>query len=558
MSEVARAADVSDQTVYNYFPAKTDLVLDRADEFVALFGAAIRERASGSSPAAAIRLLVDEDIDRYRGADLRIAHGEFPALCARGGTLRRFSLELRERQTTAVAEAIVETDPTVAPLVARAHAAALVAIVQAITDRIGSSVLVGDVSESSAGRDAPRRARGVPRPRPPLPGAHRMKQTRVLISGASIGGPALAYWLHRYGFDVTVVEKAHQVRGGGQAVDFKGPIHMRVLGKMGILDAVRAASEPNADGAIVNAAGRRIGTVPGAFGGGELNIPRGELARILHGLTADTVEYVFDDSITALTETDDAVEVDFVHAAPRTFDIVVGADGMHSNVRRLAFGPESDYVRHLGHSYVLATIDAGDEDVMYNEPGRMAALGGGKAPAFLVFASDGVSARDDVAAQKQQVVDAYRGGAWRLPELMAKLPGATDFYLDSISRATVDRWSRGRVVLVGDAAYGNALGGFGTGLALVGASVLAGELLAARGDHTVAFAAYQAKFRGYASVSQKVNAGRILAPGTRWGIRLRNLLFGALTIVGPLMKVVDRPASNLALEDYERFAPAPR
>lgn len=157
MSEVARAADVSDQTVYNYFPAKTDLVLDRADEFVALFGAAICERASGSSPATAIRLLVDEDIDRYRGADLRIARGEFPALCARGGTLRRFSLELRERQTTAVAEAIVETDPTTAPLVARAHAAALVAIVQAITDRIGSSVLVGDVSEPTAGsmrRDA--------------------------------------------------------------------------------------------------------------------------------------------------------------------------------------------------------------------------------------------------------------------------------------------------------------------------------------------------------------------------------------------------------------------
>ena len=207
-----------------------------------------------------------------------------------------------------------------------------------------------------------------------------MKPTRVLISGASIGGPALAYWLHRYGFDVTVVEKAHEVRGGGQAVDFKGPIHMSVLRRMGVLDAVREASEPNPDGAIVNAAGRRIGTVPGAFGGGELNIPRGDLARILYGLTADTVEYVFDDSIAALTETVDAVEVAFVHGAPRRFDVVIGADGMHSNVRRLAFGPESDYVRHLGYSYVLADLDGGDDDVLYNEPGRMAALGGGRRP----------------------------------------------------------------------------------------------------------------------------------------------------------------------------------
>ena len=386
-----------------------------------------------------------------------------------------------------------------------------------------------------------------------------MKNPRVLISGASIAGPALAFWLHRYGFDVTVVEKASEVRRGGQAVDFKGAIHMTVLRRMGILDAVRAASVPNDDGAIVNAAGRRIGTVPGAFGGGELNIPRGDLAHILYELTAERCEYVFDDSITSLTETGGGVDVTFVHGAPRTFDLVVGADGMHSNVRRLAFGPESDYVRHLGHSYVLAGLDTGSEDLMYNEPGRMVALGGGKAPAFLVFASDPLpEVRDDVPAQRQQVLDAFRGGGWRIPELMAQLPAATDFYMDSISRATLDHYSRGRVVLVGDAAYGNALGGFGTGLAVVGATVLAGELLAAGGDHAVAFAQYESKFRDYASISQKVNAGRLLAPATRIGIRLRNLLFAALTLFGPLMKLIDRPATNLKLEDYDALRTAVR
>lgn len=379
-----------------------------------------------------------------------------------------------------------------------------------------------------------------------------MNHSRVLISGASIAGPALAYWLARYGFEVTVVEKAREVRRGGQAVDFKGPIHTSVLTKMGILDAVKAASVPNEDGYLVNATGRKVGIVPGAFAGGEINIPRGDLAHILYDLSAPSCTYIFGDSITSLVQTGTGVDVTFTHAPPATFDLVVGADGMHSNVRRLGFGPESDYVRHLGHYYVLAGMDTGEDDVMYNEPGKMAALGGTKAPAFFVFASDPLPpARDDVDTQKQQVIDAFAGGSWRLPELMAEIPAATDFYMDSISRASLDHYARGRVVLVGDAAYGNALGGFGTGLAIVGAYVLAGELATNRGDHAAAFAAYEVKFRDYASVSQKVNAGRLLAPATRWGIRARNVLFTALKVFGPLMRLVDRPATNIALEEYD-------
>jgi 2-polyprenyl-6-methoxyphenol hydroxylase-like FAD-dependent oxidoreductase len=382
-----------------------------------------------------------------------------------------------------------------------------------------------------------------------------VKNSRVLISGASIAGPALAFWLQGYGFDVTVVEKAQEVRPGGQAVDFKGPIHHTVLQKMGILDAVRAASVDDNDGAIVNSAGRRIGTVPGAFSGGELNIPRGDLARILQGLTADTGEYVFGDSITSLRETGSGIDVTFAKARPQTFDIVIGADGIHSTVRSLAFGPEADYVRHLGYYYVLADLDAGDDDVMYNEPGRMAGLGGSKAPAFFVFASELLApSRDDVGVQKRQMAEAYRGGEWRLPELVAKVPEARTFYMDAISRVTTDHYSRGRVALVGDSAYGNALGGFGTGLALVGAYVLAGELHRSRGDFVEAFARYEEKFRAYASVSQKVNAGRLLAPKTRAGIRARNLLFSTLTRFGPLMRLFDSPAANIRLDDYAAAA----
>jgi len=169
-----------------------------------------------------------------------------------------------------------------------------------------------------------------------------------------------------------------------------------------------------------------------------------------------------------------------------------------------------------------------------------------------VFASDPLSgARDDAAAQKRVLMDAYRGGRWRLPELMGKVPGAEEFYMDAISRVTVDRYARGRVALLGDAAYGNALGGFGTGLAIVGAYVLAGEIYNASGDHDEAFAQYDSRFRGYASVSQKINAGRLLAPSTRLGIRARNILFSSLAAFGPLMALMDRPASNLKLLDYD-------
>jgi 2-polyprenyl-6-methoxyphenol hydroxylase-like FAD-dependent oxidoreductase len=384
-----------------------------------------------------------------------------------------------------------------------------------------------------------------------------MNKERVLISGASIAGPAMAYWLHRYGFGVTVVEKADTIRPGGQAVDFKGPIHHTVLDRMGILDDVKAADVPNRDGILVNAKGTKVGTVPGEFAGGEINVPRGDLATILYQLTADKVKYIFGDSITSLTDTDTGVDIEFVHAPAETFDLVIGADGMHSNVRSLVLGPESNYVHHLGYYYVQADLDTGDDDMMYNEPGRMAAIGGSKAPAFFIFASDLLPpARDDVASQKQQAVDALSGGQWRMPELVAQIPDAKEFYMDSISRVTLDHYSKGRVALVGDAAYGNALGGFGTGLSLVGAYVLAGELAQAGGDHQQAFTAYENKIRGYASISQKVNAGRLMAPATRRGIFLRNLLFSALSVVGPLMKVIDKPATNIELDDYSKTVSA--
>ncbi|WP_407571472.1 FAD-dependent monooxygenase [Deinococcus altitudinis] len=379
------------------------------------------------------------------------------------------------------------------------------------------------------------------------------QNSRVLISGASIASPALTFWLERYGFDVTVVEKAPEVRRGGQAVDFKGLTHRTVLEQMGILEDVRQARvTSNGDGIIVNATGRQVATVPAALSGGEIEIARGDLARILYGRTQEACEYVFSDSVTSLTETADGIEVTFERSAPRVFDLVVGADGIHSNVRRLAFGPESEYVKHLGY-YALAEIggEVSCEDLMYNEPGRMAATGGPKAPAFFVFASSPLQyGRDDAEQQKRLLIDAYRGGAWKIPELMEQVRGSEGFYMDSISRVTMNRYASGRVVLLGDSTYGNTLGGFGTGLAVVGAYVLAGELHRAQGDYLAAYARYEAKFRKYASVSQKVNAGNLLAPTSRIGLYMRNKMFSVAALFGGMMKLMDRFATDIKLDDY--------
>jgi 2-polyprenyl-6-methoxyphenol hydroxylase-like FAD-dependent oxidoreductase len=379
-----------------------------------------------------------------------------------------------------------------------------------------------------------------------------MKNLTVLISGASIAGPALAHWLTRYGCTVTVVERAPSVRPGGQAVDFKGATHRTVLERMGILDDVLKHQTGGTDQTIIDADGRPQAVIPGEFTGGEIEIRRGDLAEILYEHT--DCEYLFGDTITSLTETAGGADVTFAHAGPRRFDLVVGADGIHSNVRRLAFGPERDYVEFLGHYYALAELGeevADGEAVMYNEPGRMAAVGGPKASAFFVFASPELEYdRTDTGKQRQLLIDAYQGAGWRVPELIANVPAAREFYLDSLSRVTIDHYSRGRVVLLGDAAYGNTLGGFGTGLAIVGAYVLAGELLAADGDHRVAFARYEEQFRGYAKVAQRGSAGPFLAPPSPLRIKLRDWTFRSRFLLGLMLKATDKFATDIELKDY--------
>jgi 2-polyprenyl-6-methoxyphenol hydroxylase-like FAD-dependent oxidoreductase len=393
-----------------------------------------------------------------------------------------------------------------------------------------------------------------------------MRDKTVLISGASVAGPALAYWLDRYGFRVTVVEKAPALRPGGQAVDFKGRTHRTVLERMGVWEEIRQRRTGRFDTVYLDASGRELAVMTGEFTGGDVEILRGDLTAILYERTRTRCQYRFGDSIAALTETADGVRAEFEHGAAQTFDLVVGADGIHSRVRRLAFGPERDFVRHLGYYYCVAGAPGWGHDARrrerliaraWNAPGRMAARGGSKGSHLYLFASGELAgARGDVAAQRRLITEKFVGMGGEVPSMLAELERLDDFYLDAIAQVQMKgRYTSGRVALVGDAGYGNTLGGFGTGLAVVGAYVLAGELAAADGDHAAGYPRYDEIMGRYVKITGFSNVGRFMAPKTGWGIRGRNWLLGSRAF-GLMMKYGDKAANDIDLADYPTIAGA--
>ena len=391
--------------------------------------------------------------------------------------------------------------------------------------------------------------------------AEPLRGTRILISGAGVAGPALAHWLGRYGADVTVVEVAPALRASGFAVDFRGPTHLEVLRRMGVLGELQQVQTHGGAMSCVDEHSREIFRLPAEFAGGDIEVYRRDLSRVLYEHSAGRAEYLFGDAITNLAQTDDVVHVDFARSASRTVDLVIGADGLHSGVRRLVLGAESRFVRHLG--YYLAgwdlpnDLDAGPTPQQYNVPGRMASIRADlrhpdRATAFVVFASPLLDCGwHDVDRHKQVIIDAFTGLRWHVPHLLDALRDAQDVYFDSISRVTVPRWSSGRVVLLGDAAWGVTLGGMGVGTGIVGAYVQAGELAAARGDHRTALTAYENRMRGYAARWQRsTNPGQFLAPPTATRLRMRNTMFKTRLIQRLLVSSTKSLATDVDLPDY--------
>jgi 2-polyprenyl-6-methoxyphenol hydroxylase-like FAD-dependent oxidoreductase len=345
-----------------------------------------------------------------------------------------------------------------------------------------------------------------------------LRNIRVLVTGASIAGPALAHWLRRRGAEVTVVEQAPGLRPGGQAVDARG-VAREVIRRMGLDAAVRAVCTDTAGAYTVDADGNVLETYRAEDDGGdgyisEIEVLRGDLSQVLYDDTRDGVDYVFGDRIAELSQDADGVDVAFASGGRRRFNLVVGADGLHSALRAMVFGPREQFVRHLG--LVLAYYTVPNEFgldrwlIDYQEAGRSAGLrpvhDATRAIAMLSFPSPDFDIdHRDVEAQKQLLREQMTGFGWQTERILAHLDDTPDFYLDQVAQVVMHRWSIGRVGLIGDAAFSaSPMSGAGTGLAQVGAYLLAGELAAADWNPEAGFAGYERRMRSYVEANQEI------------------------------------------------------
>ncbi|MFE1934004.1 FAD-dependent monooxygenase [Streptomyces sp. NPDC059474] len=360
----------------------------------------------------------------------------------------------------------------------------------------------------------------------------------VLISGASIAGPALAYWLHRSGCAVTVVEKAGALRAGGYPIDIRGTA-IEVVRRMGILPRLRDAHIDSRRCTFLDADGGEVASLnPSAVAGGvegqDLEVRRGDLAASLYGKVRDDVEFLFGDSIDTLDESGQGFDVMFRSGQRRTFDLVIGADGMHSATRKALFGPEEQFHRYLGYCFAIFTMPntfgLSREVMMWNTPGKAAALyavgDNDEVHAFLTFhrPEPPLDALRNPDAQRDLVATAFAGAGWEVPRMVDALRDADDLFFDTAGQIRMPHWSSGRIALVGDAAYAPSfLTGQGSSLALVGAYMLAGALATHR-DHTVAFAAYERDVRDFVAMNQALvdKGGATLFPTTAQALEQRN------------------------------------
>jgi 2-polyprenyl-6-methoxyphenol hydroxylase-like FAD-dependent oxidoreductase len=359
---------------------------------------------------------------------------------------------------------------------------------------------------------------------------------RILISGAGVAGLGAGINLSAIGHDVTIVERARHLRTNGSPIDIRGA-SLGVAAQMGILDRVHARQVDMSERIqFVDAYGTVLAELPGDEIGDsreDTEIPREDLTNILREALPASTPLRFGESIAHLDDDGAGVTAQFHSGHRERFDMVVGADGMHSATRRLVFGPESDYLRHLGFYTAVCdlpgAVEPGRKTPMYNFAGHMAGIATYRDKALAVF-----SFRSpwldydyrDLGAQKRILTDAFAGhDEWRIPELLAAANADPELYFDSISQIHMPNWHRGRVVLVGDAAHcASPLSGRGTSLALTGTWLLAEALRAHPDDVEQALGQYEREQRPHVTRAQATAGpgGDHLVPATEEAITARN------------------------------------
>jgi 2-polyprenyl-6-methoxyphenol hydroxylase-like FAD-dependent oxidoreductase len=362
---------------------------------------------------------------------------------------------------------------------------------------------------------------------------------KVAISGAGIAGPTLAYWLCRSGHEPSLIERSPQLRTGGYVIDFWDEGY-DIAERMGLAAQLDATGYQVGEVRLVDTRGRRVGGFPTdgfhrVLGGRFTSLPRGDLAAMIYGTVADDVETVFGDSITAIHPDDSGVQVELQNGGSRRFDLVIGAGGLHSPVRRLAFGPDATFERDLGYR-VAAFETRGyrprDElvYVSYGLPGRMAsrfAMRDDRTMFLFICTTDQLNGTDPAGMDevKSLLHNVFGDAGWECPQILEALDRAEDVYFDRVSQIWMDRWSKGRVMLIGDAAAAvSLLAGEGTGLAMLEAYLLAGELHRAGTDFRAAFDRHQRMLRPFIERKQRAaqRFASAFAPRTAPGVWARN------------------------------------
>jgi len=390
---------------------------------------------------------------------------------------------------------------------------------------------------------------------------------KILISGAGIAGPTLAFWLKEAGFAPTLLERTATLRRGGYVIDFWG-LGYDIAERMGLIDDIHRVGYRAQEMRIVDEAGqRRAGFGTSVFteltGGRYVTLPRSELSRLLFEKVKGSTECIFGDELIEQQDETDGVRVRLKQAGERRFDLVIGADGLHSTVRQLAFGPPSQFEKYLG--YMVAAFEADgyrprDEDVylIFGQPGRMVGrftLHNDRTLFLFVFTAPDATLPEPLSERKALLRHIYGRDGWECAKILGELDRTDSVYFDRVSQIRMQRWTRGRVALVGDAAFCvSLLAGQGSALAMISAYVLAGELLAAGGRYRDAFERYEARLRDYMHRKQK-GAERFagaFAPRTRAGLLFRNQVIRAFAIPGLARLAVGRDiADRLELPSYD-------